>query len=277
MAHKLLGVGVLLLAVTVSAAQTSGRAPDTTFYTEPDGELFAGASAIPEAANNFISAPEPGAGSALNAAPVEAIEPQYPMAQPLYQPLSTGDKFRLAISNARSLDTFTAFLYEATSDQITGQWYQYGGGMQGWGKRLGATIADTESRRFIQTFLLSNIFHQDPRYFYSTQKNPIARAWYAATRVLITRTDSGGETLNTSELFGALCATSLQNAYYPGYNRGLNQTIGRFTGALTSDATSKLIREFTPDFKRIFHKHEPERIKNFQARLPRPIQQLTDF
>jgi hypothetical protein len=273
MAHKLLGVGVLLWTVSFSAAQTSGRAADTTFYTEPDGELFAGASGGPEAANNFISAPEP----AFNPAPVEAIEPQTPLARPLYQPLSTGDKFRLAISNARSLDTFTAFLYEATSDQITGQWYHYGGGMQGWGKRLGATIADTESRRFIQTFLLSSIFHQDPRYFYSTQKNLVARAWYAASRVLITRTDRGRETLNSSELLGALFSTSLQNAYYPSYNRGLNETINRFTGALTSDATSKLIREFTPDFKRIFHKHEPERIREFQARLPKPIQQWTDF
>jgi hypothetical protein len=272
MTHKFLGVGLLLWAVSFSAAQSSGRAADTTFYTEPDGELFAGASGGPEAANNFISAPDP-----APIAPIEPVEPSATLVQPLYQPLSTGDKFRLAISNARSLDTFTTFLYEATSDQITGQWYHYGGGMQGWGKRLGATIADTESRRFIQTFLLSSIFHQDPRYFYSTQTNPIARAWYAATRILVTRTDSGGETLNTSELLGALLSTSLQNAYYPSYNRGLNETIGRFTGALTSDATSKLIREFTPDFKRIFHKHEPERIKEFQARLPRPIQQLTDF
>lgn len=176
-----------------------------------------------------------------------------------------------------SLDTFVAFAYEATSAQMTGQWYQYGGGMEGWGKRLGATVADTESRRFIQTFLLSSVLHQDPRYFYCTQKNPIARAWYAASRVLITQKDSGGETFNSSEVLGALFATSLQNAYYPRYNRGWNETMSRFTGGLSSDATSKLLREFTPDLKRIFRKHEPQSMKQFESRLPKSIQQMADF
>ncbi len=62
--------------------------------------------------------------------------------------------------------------------------------MQGWGKRLGATLADTESRRFIQNFVLASLLHEDPRYFPSGKNGLVARAWYAATRVLVTRDDT---------------------------------------------------------------------------------------
>lgn len=48
----------------------------------------------------------------------------------------------------------------------------------GLGKRFGATLADTESRRFIQGYVLSTFLHQDPRYFPSSKKRLIARAWY---------------------------------------------------------------------------------------------------
>ena len=37
--------------------------------------------------------------------------------------------------------------------------------MQGFGKRWGALIADQETKRFFETFLLPTLLHQDPRYF----------------------------------------------------------------------------------------------------------------
>ncbi len=112
------------------------------------------------------------------------------------------------------------------------QWPEYGGGMQGWGKRFGATLADTESRRFVQGFLLSTLLHQDPRYFPSDRKRLFGRAWYAATRVLITRSDTGQSEFNSSELFGTLAVSSLQNAYYPAPSRTFGGTMSRFVEAL---------------------------------------------
>src|ERR1700686_3257399 len=103
------------------------------------------------------------------------------------------------------------------------------------GKRFGAPLADTESRRFIQTFALSTILHQDPRYFPSYKRTLISRAWYAATRVAITRNDSGNNTFNTSEFLGALFTSSLQNSYYPRHDRNFGETMNRFGGALSSD------------------------------------------
>ena len=76
--------------------------------------------------------------------------------------------------------------------------------MQGWGKRLGTTLADVESRRFIQNFALASLLHEDPRYFPSGKDRLVARAWYAATRVLVTRDDSGWNVLNRSEISGSI-------------------------------------------------------------------------
>jgi len=146
--------------------------------------------------------------------------------------------------------------------------------MQGWGKRLGATLADTESRRFIQTFFLSTVLRQDPRYFYSRKKGFFPRGWYAATRVLVTLNDDGDNTFNSSEFLGALFTSSLQNAYYPRSERTFGNTMNRFADALGSDATSNLLREFWPDIRRIFRKHAPEKVRTIEDKVTSQICQL---
>jgi len=144
--------------------------------------------------------------------------------------------------------------------------------MQGWGKRFGATLADTESRRFIQSFALSTILHQDPRYFPSHKRPLISRALYAATRVVVTRNDSGDSAFNTSEFLGTLFASALQNSYYPRHDRTFGDTMNRFSGALSSDAIGNLLREFTPDMKSLFRKHAPKKILRIEEKLPIPAE-----
>jgi hypothetical protein len=187
-----------------------------------------------------------------------------------YTPLSTHCKFEAFWRQTYSPFTFVSAAWEATWDQAWRQWPQYGGGMEGWSKRFGATLADTESRRFIQGFLLSSLFHQDPRYFPSGHKKVAARAIYAATRVVATRADNGHTTVNISELLGALLTSSLQNAYYPRPDRGFGNTMDRYSGALSSDAISNLTHEFAPDMKRLFHRHAPKEVIKIEDKLPIP-------
>jgi hypothetical protein len=195
---------------------------------------------------------------------------QPPEAPSAYRPLSPHCKLQLFLRRAYSPYTFASAAFEAGIAQMSAQWPQYGGGMQGWGKRYGATLTDTESRRFIQTYLLSTVLHQDPRYFPSTSTSLIGRAWYAATRVVVTRGDNGHSQFNASEMLGALSTSALQNSYYPQHYRTVDATISRFTGALSSDATSAILREFTPDLKRMFNRHCPRKLKAFEDKLPLP-------
>jgi hypothetical protein len=189
-----------------------------------------------------------------------------------YMPLSDRCKFKLFLRTTYSPYTFASAGFEATEAQASGQWPHYGGGMQGWGKRFGATLANTESRRFIQGYALSTILHQDPRYFPSPQKGMFPRAWHSATRVVITKNNRGESTFNTSEFLGALLTSALQNSYYPRQDRTFGDTMDRFGGALSSDVIGDLLREFTPDMKRLFRRHAPKKILRIEEKLPIPAE-----
>jgi hypothetical protein len=189
-----------------------------------------------------------------------------------YTPLFARCKFNLFLKQTHSPYTFVSAGFQASWAQAMGQWPHYGGGTQGWAKRFGATLADTESRRFIQAFALSTILHQDPRYFPSRKQTFIARVWYSTTRVLVTKNDDGDSTFNTSEFLGALASSALQNAYYPRHDRTFGDTMNRFGGALSSDTIGDLLREFAPDIKRLFRKHAPQTILKIEESLPIPAE-----
>jgi hypothetical protein len=86
--------------------------------------------------------------------------------------------------------------------------------------------------------------------------------------VLITRRDGDGTTLNTSEFAAVLATAAVQNAYYPERDKGFNETMSRFIGGVGSDATSNLLREFWPDIKKTFRRHEPEKMKQIEDKVP---------
>jgi hypothetical protein len=182
--------------------------------------------------------------------------------------LTKHQKFQHWIKRTYSPYTIAGVTFDATWAQMWGDWPQYGGGMQGWGKRFGATLADTETRTFFGQFLFPVMFHQDPRYFPSQKQGLIPRAWYAATRVLVTRRDGDGNTFNTSEFAAVMATASVQNAYYPRRDKGFTETMNRFVGGVGSDATSNILREFWPDIKKAFRKHEPDKIKQLTEKMP---------
>jgi hypothetical protein len=271
------------LLIAFSIATTQGRAyakepsvaqetPSATSITLDGGSGANQAASIQYAsldqkANSLCSlrVPDSSAPSSPNKKGAQIAE-----AELTYRPLSPRCKFDLFLKQTYSPYTFAAAGFQAVWADATGRWPHYGAGAQGLAKRFGATLADTESRRFIQTFALSTVLHQDPRYFPSNKRSFIARGWYALTRVAVTKNDNGYGTFNSSEFLGALFTSSLQNAYYPRPDRTLGDTLNRFAGALSSDAISDLLREFTPDMKRLFRKHAPKEILKIEKRLPIP-------
>jgi hypothetical protein len=48
--------------------------------------------------------------------------------------------------------------------------------------------------------------------------------------------------------------------------------MNRFGGALSSDVIDNLLREFTPDMKRLFRKHAPKKILRIEEKLPIPAE-----
>jgi hypothetical protein len=269
-------VRVMVLAMAVATAQGTAHAqlpdaPKAEFTRSFDSSIESSHPPILTEPASTLSTPSLPC-SQMRTVPASFIaEPtNLPDAPSAYAPLSRHCKFELVLHQTYSPYTFAPAVFDATWAQAWAQWPQYGGGMQGWGKRLGATLADTESRRFMQNFVLATVLHEDPRYFPSEKNSLVARAWYAATRVLVTRDDYGRNVFNQSEFLGASLTSSLQDAYYPRPDRTLSATLNRFEGSLSSDATTNILKEFTPDLKRLFHKHCPPSIQRLEARMPIP-------
>lgn len=201
-------------------------------------------------------------------------EPQLPDAPSDQVRLTSKQKFETFVKRTYSPYTFASAAFNATWAQASGDWYGYGGGMQGWGKRFGASLANTETRMMFSTFLLPVVFHQDPRYHPSKKQGLLPRALYAGTRVLVTRSDDGEKMFNYSEVFGVLFTSAIQNSYYPERDRGFGNTMERFAGGLSSDATTNLLREFSPELKRVIRKVLPKRAKKIKEKLPEPVKEL---
>jgi hypothetical protein len=279
MTTALLVTIAMAMSQGLASAQSSSSSLEREAPSNPSIMLLNGSGAGPsafvkpgllspgETAPCSLSVPE---AIPLTSADLDGTTPTGPHVS--YTPLSGRCKFKLFLKTTYSPYTFASAGLEATEAQASGQWPHYGGGMQGWGKRFGATLANTESRRFIQGYALSTILHQDPRYFPSPKEGFFLRAWYSATRVVITKNDRGESTFNTSEFLGAMLTSALQNSYYPRQDRTFGDTMDRFGGALSSDVIGNLLREFTPDMKRLFRRHAPKKVLRIEERLPIPAE-----
>ena len=69
------------------------------------------------------------------------------------------------------------------------------------------------------------------------------------SRLFITRTDSGRNQFNYSEIVGSATSLAISNAYYPD-GRSVGKNMGRYAVQLSFDAASNVLKEFWPDLKR---------------------------
>jgi hypothetical protein len=219
------------------------------------------------AANGNPCLPQPQQRAA--ATPPPAIQPvgseeSRPPLPPPDRQLSKREKFNVFLQHTYSPYTFAGAAFDAGLAQATGAWHSYGGGMEGYGKRYGASLADSESGAFFGRFLFPVLLHEDPRYLHSTSQNTAPRIGYALSRVLVTHDDSGNKRPNLSLILSVFAAAGMGNAYYPRDERGFADTAGRAGGDLLSTAGMNVLREFWPDIKQKFKKHEPKRIQRLE-------------
>lgn len=166
------------------------------------------------------------------------------------RPLSAGEKFELFAWNSVSLFTIFGSAAAAGIKQARNTQTGYGQGAEGYFKRFGASMASAASNNLFGTFLLPSLLHQDPRFFVRDTGNFGDRVGYATTRIVITRSDRGGETINWSGMLGPLAASALANTYLPKDSQGVGNTFSRWGISLGSTAASNVLREFWPSIIR---------------------------
>jgi hypothetical protein len=162
-------------------------------------------------------------------------------------PLSAGQKLALAADVSIAPSRFVSSAFIAGINQGTNSPSGYGQGGEGYGKRFGAAMAISASENMFGTFLLPAIFHQDPRYFPRPNLSFKQRVGYALRRVVVTRTDSGGEAFNVSGIMGTLMAEGLANAYLPEAERTAGRTFQWAGIRIGFTAASSILKEYWPN------------------------------
>jgi hypothetical protein len=176
---------------------------------------------------------------------------------PSYVPLTAQQKFDLFVRSTHSVDMGISIMSDALIAQASGAYPRFGGGMDGFGQRLGVSAAGEEAASFFSGFVFPTLFHQDPRYFRSHQTRIIDRLAYAASRVVIGRSDRGHTVFNYSAISGQFVQAALSNAYVPYRNESVSGTIENALTGLTGIAQAQILNEFWPDIKQFVTSHTP--------------------
>jgi hypothetical protein len=132
-----------------------------------------------------------------------------------------------------------------------------------------AAVLQKESSAFFGKYLYPMLLRQDPRYHPSTSDSIMGRTTYAASRVLITRNDSGKRTLNTSYLLGVLTSAAVATAYRPYWARSASTTFKGLGSTIGSDAGINVFHEFWPGIRQVLERHSPKFVSRIEKRITR--------
>jgi hypothetical protein len=207
----------------------------------------------------------PDAPSAVDRRYHVSVSQKEVLASDPYEPMTKSQKRDYWLRQTYAPATFGSAAFDTAFTAATGG-FRFCCGAEAWGKQYAAMLANKEARIFFGRFLFPTLLKQDPRYFPKREGSVMSRAWYAATRVVVTRNDQGRSTVNTSEFLSVAFSKALCNAYYPERDRTWPKTAARIYGTLQSDAVDNLLTEFGPDIKRIFKRHTPKRIAGVAAK-----------
>ncbi len=135
---------------------------------------------------------------------------------------------------------------------------QFHQGAAGYARYLWHNAVDQTSENYMVEFIYPVVTREDSRYYTLGHGSFLHRTGYALSRAVITRSDSGAEVFNISEVFGAASSAGLSNLYYPSQQRSFSSTASQWSVDVGIDAASFVFREFWPDINRsIFHNRQP--------------------
>ena len=171
------------------------------------------------------------------------------------QPLTAPQKFKLVARSTFDPVDFPLYGLRAGLIQAQDRPSSYGQGLSGYGKRYALTFADCTVENFMAGAVLPSLLHQDPRYYRMAHGLKRLRFRYAMSRIFITRTDSGAEQFNYSEIVGSAVAASISAySYHPQEDHSFGGVASTWGSQLAFHSFTLVMREFWPDIRRtVFH------------------------
>lgn len=164
--------------------------------------------------------------------------------QPNPAPLTPKLKFGLTWHVLRDPVTLGVSAAVAGMEQYANVYPGYGSGWEGYGKRFGASYADSVSSRVFGGAVYASLFHQDPRYFYKGTGSFGSRLWYAIRSAFVAKGDNGNWQPAYASLLGNFTAAGISNVYHAQQDRGFGLTMRDGAVITAGDALDNILREF---------------------------------
>jgi hypothetical protein len=241
-------ITVFLLAAAPAAAQ---RTADGSASSEDPPEATGKSSADPRAP---VISPDGTSNDRLFYALPNFLTME--SATPL-PPLTTFQKFKAVAQS--SFDYFNYPWYGALAgiSQAENSEKGYGQGAVGYARRFGATFADGTIENFVTGAILPSLLKEDPRFYQSHAGTFWGRTGYAISRIFVTRTDSGHDRFNFSEIVGSAVSAGISTySYHPRADRNLANAASVWGTQVGYDTFTIVAKEFWPDLRRKFS-HQP--------------------
>jgi hypothetical protein len=168
-------------------------------------------------------------------------------------PISARRKFWLATEDVFDPFSFLITGIYAGISQATNQYPEFGQGAKGYAKRYGGAFGDNFFGNYLTEAAFPVLLRQDPRYFrMGPQYGFWKRVGYSASRVLVTRGDSGARQFNFSEIAGNGVAAGISSTYLPESSRNAHAVLDKWGLNVGSDAGFNILKEFWPDMRQKF-------------------------
>lgn len=172
-------------------------------------------------------------------------------------PLTVGQKFWVVTRGSFDYIQIPWYGFLAGISQAENSEPGYGQGAQGYGKRFGAAFADGTIENYMTGAILPSLLREDPRFFQKSDGTFWHRSGYAISRIFVTRTDSGHEQFNYSEIVGSAMSAAISTySYHPRADRNLPNTASVWGSEVGYDTITIVVKEFWPDIRRKLRKKQ---------------------
>jgi hypothetical protein len=169
-------------------------------------------------------------------------------------PLSLKSKFWLATQDSFDYSSFISAGIIAGASQANNSTREFGQGAKGYGRYYWHAVADQAVGNYLTEAIVPTVRREDPRYYTLGHGGFFKRTGYAVSRLLITRTDSGGRTFNFSEIVGNGAGAGISDLYYPSRERTWTKTGQKWVTQIALDGVFNVVKEFWPDINHlVFH------------------------
>lgn len=162
-------------------------------------------------------------------------------------PLTVHEKYVLSYHQMFDFSAHVGNLLQSAISQAANGQPHYGQGWGAFGERLAASEGDQITSCLFIYGVLPSALHDDPRYFRRGQGSIGSRIWYAASRTIVTRKDSGEPTFNVPQTLGQLIQQGISTSYYPAQDRTASGVFTQWGVNLAYNSGYNMLREFMPD------------------------------